>query len=119
MSLPPDSGATARMARTELWVTMLTGAGPLLWFAALVIMYAVCAHGRSWDPALSWPVLAVSIAASTAALVKLVSMARALPATPSPLDTRAKFMRWGGVALNVLSLVLLVGLGIPLLMQGR
>jgi hypothetical protein len=119
MSVPPDSRSSVQKARPDLLVTSLAGAGPLLWFAVLVVAYALCAEPRGWNARLvSGAIVGLAALGNVLALVKLVRMAKTSAGHgPGAHHARASFMRWGGVALNVLVLLLLAGLCVPLLLQ--
>jgi hypothetical protein len=114
MPIPPDSRSYVRQGRSDLWMTTLASAGPVLWYAALVVDFSIWARGCP-RPVWSWSILGLSVLGSGAAIARLLKTS---PDREGRRTEPAQFLRWSGVAFNVLSLVLLVGLGIPLLFPG-
>lgn len=113
----PDSRSSVKRASRDILLLTLGGAAPTLWFVALLVLYAVCARDcRAWVPALGWSILALCLAGSGASLAWLLRLIRGEAAAQVARPALDRFMSWGGVALNVLSLVLLGGFGVPLLL---
>jgi hypothetical protein len=113
----PDSRSSVKAASRELRLLALGSAAPTLWFLGLVVLYAVCARDcRAFVTTLGWSILALCLAGSGASLASLLRMMRGDAAQQVAQPALDRFMSWGGVALNLLSLLLLGGFGIPLLL---
>jgi hypothetical protein len=119
MAIPPDTQLDDPDTQRDLRVVWLACTGPCLWLSLLTVIYAVSDHecGRSTAP-YSWALTGLGILGSAAALVALLRARREheLPAphTPKRKAARVQTMIDAGLALNALSLVLLVGFLAPL-----
>jgi hypothetical protein len=119
MTLPPTSEPTAPEARRDLRLTWLGSAGPCLWFALLVGLYIVAGHECGSPSARwSWWLWAVGALACAATCALGLRKRRRESASPSDVQRqkakRVHFMLDVSLALNLLSLVLLLGFAVPL-----
>jgi hypothetical protein len=120
MPLPPESNASTPRARADLQLVAWASAGPLFWFCGLVLLYSLGAREcQGWVPVTSWSVYGTCLLVHGLALWMLARASFAAPPEPDGRPpARVEFMRFGGIALNVLTLIVLAGFGFPLLMMG-
>jgi hypothetical protein len=121
MSIAEEPRLSDEKPRRDLWLVGSSTFGPLLWFTALLILYALAARDcPPFSRWLSWGLLAMTMAGCGASLVVLRRLGQTIQqqhdALPQHEWQRARFMVHAGLALNVLSLLLLLGFGMPLLM---
>ena len=121
MALPPDSKQHVREARADLRMFAWASLGPCLWFVALTGLSALGTHEckGGFIPTASWSVFGAGVLGHVAAIVALVRRSsEPSDSAPAREPERVRFVRWGAIALNVYSLLVLGGFGLPLLILG-
>ncbi len=92
----------------------------LLWFVLLVVLYALGTHACKHGIPIGWALLGGAELLGVLVCARLLAWLRRQPARASSAaarkSTRVRFMLLTGLALNVLTLLLLGGMGAPLLL---
>jgi hypothetical protein len=115
MAIPPQTQLDDEHRR-QLAVSLLTAAGPLLWFTDLVAMYAVSNHECGAPLATGSLCLGVvAVLGTTAALYATATLKKRLASAPVRHDRSYTFLLQLSFWLNALALVLLLGFAAPLL----
>src|SRR5688500_17933100 len=114
-----DSQPLSPGARLGLTLTIAASLGPLLWFSAQLVLYAYTARDCAHVVPLSiWSVLAGAVLLCTATIFYLCRLASRLSKRQNEMSRqewrRTRLMVFGAIALDVLSLVLLLSFAVPI-----
>lgn len=120
MPLPPESNASTPRARADFQLFAWASSGPLCWFLGLVLLYSLNAREcQGWVPVTSWSVYGACVLVHALSLWMLSRASFAAQPRPDGRSAeRVEFMRFGGIALSALTLIVLAGFAFPLLMMG-